>query len=248
MYLQTRKYSNAKVREIVTRDMTDSTSWATDTKLEFPRLVDTRSVWEPNDSKHGGKLYLNIEIGGAPDYEEFLRDDSTWVSKLNNIRGELEHAFTSCHIFTERRQREWRVFFERYPWGGLVDVEEDHRPPFVIPEFPAGTDGGRGQVGDLMMTAGEDEQGRPRLYFERGMDLLSYPRAPSRASFGKFLLDGSSRPKRHLTDGESKGPCFLSGGRARGENVGFLLVKEVVCSGGIHRYPVLFRTICNHLE
>ena len=42
IFVQTRKYCSGKVREIQTRDMSQSAGAAYDIKLPFPRLVDMR--------------------------------------------------------------------------------------------------------------------------------------------------------------------------------------------------------------
>jgi hypothetical protein len=44
VFIQTRKYCSSKVREVQTRDMTNSLAAADDVKLPFPRLIDMRYV------------------------------------------------------------------------------------------------------------------------------------------------------------------------------------------------------------
>jgi len=70
-YIQTRQYSQDLAREVQTRDMTGSRSYKTDKKLAIPRERWIKCKWEPNNSVHGGKLYLQKKLSGSPDYEDF---------------------------------------------------------------------------------------------------------------------------------------------------------------------------------
>ena len=59
------------------------------------------------------------------------------------------------------------------------------------------------QVQGMIATAGEDENGHPRLAYERGRDLLTYPRAQSKVSYNNHRLDGSRRTaKKRRREGE----------------------------------------------
>lgn len=190
----------------MTRNMEGSTSYATDKKLPFPRLVAVRSVWEPDDSKHGGKLFLCGDLSGSPDYEDFGVGDGAekWRAKMLDVKTGLEQNFTCSHIFNHERTAAWRDFLERYPWGGLKDVPLSERPPFSIPTFSERLcQSGEEEVDKLVVSTGEDKAGRPRLYFQQGMDKMDYPRAESLATYNGYFLDGRAFGKKRAAQGES---------------------------------------------
>lgn len=209
MFIQTRRYSATRAREVMTRDMEGSSSYATDKKLPFPRLVAVRSVWEPDDSKHGGKLYLSGQLCGAPVYEDFGVGKSAdkWRAHMEDVKKGLEQNFISSHIFNERRMAEWRTFLEAYPMGGLKDVPLSERPPFSIPSFPDRPSRMENEeVDKLVVNTGEDKAGKPRLYFKRGEDTLEYQRADSKATYSGYHLDGRAFGKKRAVQGESEFP------------------------------------------
>lgn len=55
----------------------------------------------------------------------------------------------------------------------------------------------------MISTAGEDEHGHPRLGYDRGQDIMTYPRAKSTVAYNNHRLDGSKKvPKKRKRDGE----------------------------------------------
>lgn len=198
--------------------MSNSNAYSTDTKLPFPRLSAVLSVWEPDDSKHGGKLYLRHPIGGAPHYEDFTQTAGAWRAKLHEVKAGLEDQFRSSHIFTDHRIDDWQRFWGAYPWDGLGDLAAEDAPSFYVPAFPdAPTFVGDEEVEDLMRVAGEDKEGRPRLYFDKGMDMLTYPRGRSKTTYSGFHLDGTAHQKKRPAPGivevvvEKKGADWIIG-------------------------------------
>lgn len=257
MFIQTRRFSAPIVREVMTRDMQDSTSYATDRKLAFPRIVAVRSVWEPDDSKHGGKMYLSGEVHGAPMYEDFGEGEwgAAWRKKLADIKKGLEENYCA-HLFNERRIAEWRQFLERYPMGGLGDVPLSARPPFLIPSFVARPSRpGDEQVVGMLTSAGEDKKGRHRLYYQQGEDMLEYSRALSKATYNGFYLDGKAYAKKRVARGESAPPPWVmwccwshrAGSHLSGFRVHHLITKLTMFSNSGVTVVKRLRSLCRSL-
>lgn len=217
VFLQTRRFASKKVREVVTRDMRASRSFATDRKLPFPVMVEYTCPWEPNDSAIGpGILYLAEEVVGEPQYYEFgpeLDDEGhmlekAWATDLRACWGEMQEHY-SDGTFTQDRQDDMEQFFNTFPWGGLKDLPESHRPPFQRPVFgethmETALDDAQQQVLD---SVGLDMEGNTRIGFAHGKDTLLYPLAVSRPAFGKSdtFLDGVKRtPRQKKRKGEKE--------------------------------------------
>lgn len=172
----------------------------TDHKLSFPELKDDLIVWEPNDSVHGGKLYLQEVLGGFPDYSEFRPTGEShpeWEIKLRTVWRQLKRNYFTSNCFDEDRVDEWERFMKDYPWGGLQDVPQDRLPVFRLPVFPdrlAMVTGGEDWTKGVLEQAGIDQHGRLRPFFKGGKDVMKYGRAQSFVTYGDILLNG----KRHI--------------------------------------------------
>lgn len=177
--------------------MEGSTSSSTDRKLAMPCIKDVTVVWEPNDSIHGGKLFLMEHLTGAPEFEEFFPVGGPvpdWWRKLKGVHRSLEKAFNSSNCFSGEHIAEWREWFQAYPWQGLVSVPAQHRLPFHVPDFPirqATCAEREAAVAEILDGAGQDERGRLRPFYKHGRDMLRYERAKSLVTYGGFLLDGT---------------------------------------------------------
>ena len=211
VFLQTRRYSSSRVREVVTRDMRTSLGFGTDRKLPFPVIVDYVCPWEPHDSATGpGILYLAAEVTGEPTYVEFGPEASDgeesqlvekpWSLELKDVWGEIQEHYAD-RAFTEERQQSIERFFRSFPWGGLSQLHPFYRPPFCMPVFqeggeePAALDPAQQLALD---SVGPDPEGNMRLGFAEGRDVMDYSLAMSRPTFGKaeLYLDGTKRVAR----------------------------------------------------
>lgn len=207
VFLQTRRFTSKKVREVVTRDMRASLSFATDRKLEFPVMVEYTCPWEPQDSGIGpGILYLAANVVGDPEYHEFgpIKDsegqlvEQSWANDLRATWGEMQEHYNDG-TFTKLRVNGMEHFFNTFPWGGLKDVHVYHRPPFQRPTFQGENrtetplDPAQQQVLD---SVGLDMEGNMRIGFADGKDTLIYPLAVSRPVFGNSFLDGTKKAAR----------------------------------------------------
>lgn len=214
VFIQTKKYASAKVREVNTRDSTGSLTVATDRKLDLPENVGMACPWEPRDSAIGpGKLFLNGVIEGGPEYAEFGPDEldafgepvpKLWMINLRGTWKEIQDHY-SDQGFTADRIMEWDQFFSAYPWDGLKDLSLELRPPYRDPVFQDGPSDSHAseEVKAMLSTAGQDPQGRPRLFYSvDGRDLMDYPRVMSRVTYGNTYLDGTSHmPKKRKRRG-----------------------------------------------
>lgn len=220
VFLQTRRYSSSRVREVVTRDMRSSITFGTDRQLPFPVIVDYTCPWEPNDSAVGpGILYLAKEVVGEPQYVEFgpvYHDqegnpiEKPWAAELKAVWGELQEHY-SDQAFTVDRQVSLENFFRSLPWGGLKDLLPCLRPPFQLPLFGDDheQDGPNDSVQQVLDSVGLDTQGHLRVGFTGGRDTMEYPLAMARPTFGKTgtFLDGEKRTARQR---KRKGGCQSS--------------------------------------
>ena len=188
IYIQTRRFAANKVREVVTRDDDDG-------KLVFPSYRDVTVVWEPNDSKHRGKLFLQHELKGEPEYVEFRPSEDTepeWYEKLQKVWADLRKQYGSSNTFYEERVSDWEEFWARFPWKGLRDLPPEHKPAFAIPCFPTEPVAAEGRelaVGLLSQT-GLDPDGNRRAFFKDGQDQMAYPKSASWVTYGNYLLSG----------------------------------------------------------
>lgn len=208
VFLQTRKYSSDKVREIITRDTTLSLAAATDRKLPFPRLDNYMCVWEPNDSAVGpGKLYLAQEVTGKPSYEDFgpvTGEDGqpvakSWALKMKMAWASIQEHFSGA-LFTQEVRDEWETFFRHFPWNGLSDLPDRFLPPFKIPRFFNGSASEPSvprDVSNILDSVGLDAHGRERVHQRDGRDTLLYPRVGSKVTYNDLHLDMTKhRPKK----------------------------------------------------
>lgn len=191
VYMQTRRFSAPKIREVVTRDDSEA-------QLAFPYYRDVSVCWEPNDSVHRGKLFLQEAIGGQPSYVECCPPDKApheWIAKLQSVRHDLQQAYRSSNVFDGERIREWEAFMDSMPWEGNCTIDPQLLPDFTIPDAPPETPGAEeghhhSQAMAVLMNAGLDSSGNLRAYFKEGVDLLKYPRAESVVTYGNRCLNG----------------------------------------------------------
>jgi hypothetical protein len=202
VYIQTRQYSQDLVREIQTREMAGSRSYSTDKKLDVPRERWIKCKWDPNNSVHGGKLYLRREITGSPGYEDFgqLSDKDVklgrkkphWYSIMMSVQdGIARHQ--ADHCFTEKRKDDWRHFYMYYPLRGLASLPAYYKPPFRLPVFSrsgAGHEPNK-EITHLLGSIGEDESGRFRLFYTNGKDSANYEWLLPSVTYNGRLLDGT---------------------------------------------------------
>lgn len=168
-----------------------------DGKLVFPSYRDVTVVWEPNDSKHRGKLFLQHQLKGVPKYVEFRPSEGPepeWYGKLTKVWLGLSQQFGASNTFFEERVRDWEDFWKLFPWGGLGDLRPEHQvPEFTIPVFPpeptAAED--RDLAVGVLSQAGLDQDGNRRAYFKDGQDLMKYPKTESYVTYGQYLLSGN---------------------------------------------------------
>ena len=125
----------------------------------------------------------------------------------------------AARAITPFRIRQWEIWYDSLPWGGPDSINLEALPSFSLKTYeapPVDPSPDQLQVDEMIATAGEDERGHPRLCFERGKDLMHYPRAISTVAYDGNLLDGSMRqPKKRNRDREWR-LIWLNG-------------KEVIC-------------------
>lgn len=211
VYLQLRKHSQRTGRVVKTRDMTGSTSFKTDKLLNFPVITPVESAWVPNNSMHGGKVWLKRAVQGAPKYEEFgpkrqknglPLEQPKWVGEMRKVFRGVRHNFAASAVFTHRRKQDWLLISANFPWGGLKSVPEEDRPPWSIPEFkPRPVDIGP----DLKV--GVDPEGRRRPFFKGGKDIAVYKKAVLEANFNHRHLDGRLHSFKRFQEGQSSNCC-----------------------------------------
>lgn len=190
MYTQTRRFNAAKVREVVTRD--DSNG-----KVAFPYYRDVTVCWEPNDSIHGGKLFLQHRITRRPVYVECCPPGNappTWVVQLKKVEDELEGDFRCSVVFDDEQVQQWRSWMRSMAWKGNSSIDPQHLPEFHIPDFPSRPpteeDRHHNQAMALLQQAGMDPSGNLRAYYKDGQDQLTYPRDQSLITYGNRHLNG----------------------------------------------------------
>lgn len=195
---------------MVTRDETEA-------KLVFPSYRDVTVAWEPADSKHRGKLFLQHHLKGEPTYAEFRPPEGPepeWVGKLTKVWEGLTHEYHSSVTFHEDNVQDWEDFWKLFPWGGLKDLPEEHLPAFTMPPFPTKpvpleTEEDHQLAMSVLGQAGVDGEGNRRAYFRDGKDMLKYPRATSHVTYGNFYLSGEryqagTKGKRTFDAGKSR--------------------------------------------
>lgn len=176
---------------MVTRDDTEN-------KLVFPSYKDVTVVWEPNDSKHRGKLFLQQQLKGEPSYVDFRPSDGPepeWYDKLQKVWSGLKEQYNASNTFYEQRVREWEEFWLQFPWGGLGDLSPEDLPAFSIPSFPTELVAGEDDDGHelavgMLSQVGVGPDGKRRAFFKNGQDMMEYPRSQSYVTYGNFLLSG----------------------------------------------------------
>ena len=189
--MQTRRFSASKIREVVTRDESEA-------KLVFPHYRDVTVCWEPNDSVHRGKLFLQETIRGRPSYVECCPPGKApyeWAVKLEGVWNDLRQAYRSSNVFDAERVQEWESFLGSMPWRGNCTIEPQFLPDFTIPESPPKPPGAEeghhhSQAMAVLVNAGLDSSGNLRAYFKEGVDLLKYPRDESVVTYGNRCLNG----------------------------------------------------------
>lgn len=179
-------------------------------------MVEYTCPWEPDDSAVGpGVLYLAAQVVDEPRYVEFGPEgcdqegnliEKPWAAELRDVWGDLQEHYADA-TFTEQRQLSIESFFRGFPWGGLRDLPVGFRQPFHLPVF------GERHVDDplddslqrVVDSVGLDSQGTMRIGFANGKDILEYPLAISRPTFGRgnTFLDGTRRaPRQRKHKGE----------------------------------------------
>ena len=99
------------------------------------------------------------------------------------------------------------------PWQGLHSIPQHKIPPFDLAstplpqQVPSSTSSEdpsvTKSVEEMMASAGYDEHSHPRLGYDQGKDLMTYPRAKSTVAYNKQCLDGSFKiPKKRKREGE----------------------------------------------
>ena len=210
IYVQTRRFCAPKVRQVLTRDEAEN-------KLAFPSYRDATVVWEPNDSQHRGKLFLQHHLQGSPKYVEFCQSEGPkpeWYDKLTRVWADMMELYEVSNVFDDERKEHWEDFWALFPWGGLKDLRPEDVPEFRIPAFPsqpmvADTSGDHDMAVGILSQVGVDSDGRRRAYFKNGKDLMKYPRDESYVTYGDFLLNGQ---RYHPPN---KGKRSFQGGKLR---------------------------------
>ena len=181
-----KKYSQKYVREVKTRHRTGSNGPETDRLQEFPTCKPKLCLWEPSDSKHGGKLFCQGEITGEPEYVAFekhydrngkeLPPPASWVPELRTVWKHLkERNFHKSGVYFPERIKDWNYFFgSQVPWDGLGAVPKDKLPKFALCR-PApkevGVDRQEAAGREVLQQAGLDGDGRLRLFYKDGKDV-----------------------------------------------------------------------------
>lgn len=191
VYVQTRRFNARQIREVVTRDETDA-------KMVFPQYRDVTTCWEPHDSVHGGKLFLQQQIKGSPAYIECCppgEETPKWITALAKVEEGLRENFRCSAMFDDDDVEEWEQFLAAMPREGNRSIPHQLLPEFTIPDFPSGpirleeSHDHRNAMAFLQQ-AGMDVDGKVRAYYRNGQDLMKYPRDQSVVTYGNRHLNG----------------------------------------------------------
>ena len=192
--------------------MTGSTSYETDRLRKHPTCKPKLCTYQPNDSKHGGKLFCTGEITGEPPLVEFDKDvdkdglekPAGWVSQVESVRQSIELYFKKDSVFTKKRQESWKRFFRGVPFGGLESLRSANREPVFGVNLQLLEGKGWHQEGDdteLLKNVGFDSGGRLRVFYKGGKGVAVYEPARVWANFGGKLVGGSSCAVRRVQQG-----------------------------------------------
>lgn len=203
VFIAFKKYAQKWVREVKTRHRPDSAHPDGRTK-ESPSCHPRISVFEPQDSKHGGALFCGSKIVGTPNLVEFekvydrngnlLDQEAPWVQEMRDVQRDVRSFYDRSNVFFPERQKDWEDFFAYdVPWKGLPDVPEERLPVWTLdlPDEPLQPPDEREAAAEqILADTGFDEEGKLRYLYRDGVDIANYVPVQLRATFNGRFMDG----------------------------------------------------------